>query len=112
MELSVQELAGRLNRGDAVVLLDVRETFERELCAIEVPSNAADLHIPMRSISARLPELRLAAGERALIVYCHHGVRSRAVVEWLLGQGIEGVENLSGGIDAWSREVDPSVPRY
>lgn len=111
MELSVQELAAQLNRGDAVVLLDVREPFEREMCAIKVPSIASDLHIPMRSVPARLPEIRLAAAESALIVYCHHGVRSRAVVEWLREQGVAG-QNLSGGIDAWSRVVAPSVPRY
>jgi rhodanese-related sulfurtransferase len=112
MELSVQSLAEHLKRGDAVVLLDVREPFERTMCAIEAPTSATDLHIPMRSVPDRLPEIRSSAVQAVLVVYCHHGVRSRAVGEWLLGQGITGVKNLSGGIDAWSRLVDPSVPRY
>ncbi len=93
-------------------MLDVREPFERALCSIEVSPAATDLYIPMRSVAARLPEIRLAAAQGVLVVYCHHGVRSRAVGEWLLGQGVTGVQNLSGGIDAWSRLVDPSVPRY
>jgi rhodanese-related sulfurtransferase len=112
MELSVQSLAEQMNRGELVVLLDVREPFERDLCAIQAPLGATDLHIPMRSVASRLPEIHLAAAQAVLVVYCHHGVRSRAVGEWLLGQGITGVQNLSGGIDAWSRLVDPSVPRY
>jgi rhodanese-related sulfurtransferase len=112
MELAVQALAEHLRRADPIVLIDVREPFERDLCAIEMPQGTLDLHIPMRSIPARLPEIRSSAEQGEIVVYCHHGVRSRAVVDWLKAQGIASVRNLTGGIDAWSREVDPSVPRY
>jgi rhodanese-related sulfurtransferase len=86
------------------VLLDVREPDEREVARIE-PS----LHIPMNDVAARLGEI---PRDRRVIVYCHHGGRSLMVASYLSGQGFEDLANLDGGIDAWSRQVDPSVPRY
>jgi rhodanese-related sulfurtransferase len=85
-------------------LLDVREADERELAAIE-PS----LHIPMNELPARLAEI---PKNTKLIVYCHHGSRSMMVAGFLTGAGYSQLSNLDGGIDAWSRKVDPSVPRY
>jgi rhodanese-related sulfurtransferase len=66
-------------------------------------------HIPMREIPARLAELDRAL---PLVVMCHSGGRSRRVAEFLLGNGFAQVFNLKGGIDAWSTEIDPQVPRY
>jgi len=87
-----------------VVLLDVREQFEIEMAAVQ-----AAVHIPMREIPARLTELNR---DTPLVVMCHSGGRSRKVAEFLLGNGFSQVFNLRGGIDAWSTEIDPHVPRY
>lgn len=87
-----------------VVLLDVRELDEREAARIE-PS----LHIPMGEIAHRVAEI---PRDRELVVYCHSGTRSMMVAGYLEGQGFHSVGNLTGGIDAWSRKVDPAVPRY
>jgi len=88
----------------SVVLLDVREPFERSLAAIE-PS----LHIPMNDVPGRIAEI---PRDRQVVVYCHTGGRSMMVASYLLGEGFPSVANLAGGIDAWSRRVDPSIPRY
>jgi sulfur-carrier protein adenylyltransferase/sulfurtransferase len=103
--ISASELAELLKRSpDQVLLLDVREPDEREAARIE-PS----LHIPMGEVSQRIGEI---PKDRRLVVYCHHGTRSMMVGVYLAGQGFANVENLSGGIDGWSKDVDPSVPRY
>ncbi|MCI4330675.1 MAG: sulfurtransferase [Thermoplasmata archaeon] len=86
------------------LLLDVREPEERELAYIE-PS----LHIPMAEIADRLGEI---PRDRDVVVYCHHGSRSIAVVSYLESEGFERLTNLTGGIDAWSRTVDDRVARY
>lgn len=104
-ELSAREVSERLKRGDpGVLLLDVREPDEREMAVIE-PS----VHIPMRQVPGRLAEL---PKEREIIVYCHAGGRSAMIAGFLESKGFPHVANLSGGIDAWSRTVDPRVPRY
>ena len=66
--------------------------------------------IPMRSVPQSLDSL--AAEEAPLIVFCHHGMRSLQVVSWLREQGIERSSSMEGGIDRWSLEIDPTVPRY
>jgi rhodanese-related sulfurtransferase len=104
-ELSPREVAERLKRsGSHVLLLDVREPDERETASIE-PS----LHIPMREVPDRLSEI---PKDREIVVYCHGGARSAMIAGFLEGKGYRRVANLSGGIDAWSRTVDPNVPRY
>ena len=97
-----------LAAGDPLLLLDVREPFERDHCRIADD----DLHIPLGQVMARVEEIRSRADGRTLIVYCHHGVRSRAAADWLLAQGLPAPANLTGGIEAWSRLVDPTVARY
>jgi rhodanese-related sulfurtransferase len=106
------ELRRRLDQGEALAVLDVREPHERAYCALRLPPNARDLHIPMGELPVRLDELSDAARGNQVVVYCHLGVRSARVCAWLTSQGIRDVENLEGGIDAWSVEVDPAVPRY
>jgi len=104
-ELTPAEVAERLAKSPGrVLLLDVREPFERETAVIE-PS----LHIPMGEIESRMEEI---PKDRDLIVYCHGGFRSAMVAGFLEAQGFPSVANLSGGIDAWSVDVDPKVPRY
>ena len=102
--LSAKQLAERLARGDDLVVVDVREPHE---VAIARFPNA--IHVPMREIPARLGEL---PADRTLVLACHTGVRSQRVLEFLKQQGWTRLQNLTGGIDAWSREVDTSVPRY
>jgi rhodanese-related sulfurtransferase len=104
-ELEPEEVAQRLRAApDRVVLLDVREPYERELAAI-----APSLHIPMHEVAERIDELPKG---KELVVYCHAGARSMMVAAFLEHRGFTPVANLAGGIDAWSRRVDPTVPRY
>lgn len=103
-EISPHEAAARRDSDANVVLLDVREPKELLLARIE-----GALHIPMGDIPGRVQHLD---PERTLIVFCHHGVRGGNVAVWLRQQGFTNVLNLAGGIDAWSVEVDPRVPRY
>ena len=86
------------------VLLDCREPEELALARID-----GAMHIPMGDIPARLQSLDPA---KEYVVFCHHGVRSASVVAFLRQQEFERVRNMTGGIDAWSREVDPTVPHY
>jgi rhodanese-related sulfurtransferase len=110
--ISVQEFADRFNRGESFALLDVREFWERKWAAIPVPENVVDVHVPMGVVTESLEAIRRSILDRPLVVYCHHGVRSRMVAEWLAGQGVVPVLNLEGGIEAWSLGVDPAVKRY
>ncbi|MGD0250086.1 MAG: rhodanese-like domain-containing protein [Thermoplasmata archaeon] len=89
---------------DAIVLLDIREPYERELASIQ-PS----MHIPMSEVPGRMDEI---PKDREVVVYCHGGSRSMMVAGFLASRGYRSVVNLDGGIDAWSVEVDPKVPRY
>lgn len=107
LEIAPQEVKRRMDAGEKLALIDVREPQEYSLARIE----DATL-IPMRSVPAQLQTLDARADEEALIVYCHHGIRSLNVVNWLREQGVEACQSMSGGIDAWSLTVDPSVPRY
>ena len=97
-------LKARLDRGESVLILDVREPFEIALA----PFPGAT-HIPMGDIPSRLTELD---PDLETVVVCHHGVRSAQVAMYLAQNGFEHVLNLSGGIDAWSEDADPSTPRY
>ena len=92
----------------APLLLDVRERWEFELAAIRV-DGVRTLHVPMGEVPARLGEIDAA---QPVVCICHHGARSAQVVAFLERQGYPNVYNLAGGIDAWSLQVDPDVPRY
>ena len=107
LETQPSDIHHRLSSGERLFLVDVREPSEFAIARIE----GAEL-IPMGSIPAALSRLDAAADEATLIVYCHHGIRSLNVVNWLRGQGVAACQSLAGGIDRWSLEVDPSVPRY
>ncbi len=94
-----------MEAGDALRLIDVREPFEYAICRIE----GSEL-IPMNSIPQHLNELD--DDGPLLVAICHHGVRSLSVVDWLRRQGVENCVSMAGGIDLWSLQIDPSVPRY
>lgn len=102
--ISARELRARLDRGDALVLLDVREPTETAVCQI-----AGSRLIPMRDVPRRVGELD---PQSSVVCICHHGMRSAQVAGWLVAQGFGDVLNLSGGIDAWAEEVDPKMSRY
>lgn len=88
-----------------VCLVDVREPWEASMAAIE-----GSLLMPMGDIPARaLKELN---PDMHIVVYCHHGLRSFSAVVWLREQGFVQAQSLSGGIDAWSQKIDPTIPRY
>ncbi len=110
--MSAADLKRRLDLGERLVVLDVRQDDERAFCSIAMPDDARDLHVPLGDVQARLDPIRRAASSGPLVVYCHHGVRSLAAARWLAAQGVGDVHNLEGGIDAWSTGVDPNLPRY
>jgi len=103
-ELTPAELKTRLGDPEPLVLLDVRQDWETRLCRLEHA-----LHIPIEEIEIRSGELDPTA---ETVVYCHQGVRSAAVAEYLRSLGFDNVRNLAGGLDAWARTVDPSMRRY
>jgi rhodanese-related sulfurtransferase len=107
MEISPRDVQQRLAEGEKLFLIDVREPNEFALARIE----GGEL-IPMRTVPAELSRLDGQADQGTLIVYCHHGVRSLNVVNWLRQQGVDGCQSMAGGIDRWSIEIDPTVPRY
>ncbi len=102
-EISVHHLKTRLDGGDEVFLLDVREPYEFKI------ANLKGRLIPLGQLQTKFAELDRAS---EIVVYCHHGNRSAFAVQFLKNQGFERVLNLVGGIDQWSRDIDPKVPRY
>ncbi len=107
LEIAPHEIQRRLQAGEKLALIDVREPGEFQLARIA----DAEL-IPMRAVPAELSRLDAQADETPLIVFCHHGVRSLNVVHWLREHGVDACQSMAGGIDRWSMEIDPSVPRY
>lgn len=103
LEISVEELKQKLDRGEMPFLLDVREPVEYQIAHINGHL------IPLGQIPERLGELDK---NKEIIVYCHTGNRSRRAVEFLYENRFANVKNLVGGIDAWSRRIDTKVPRY
>ena len=98
------ELKSKLDAGESVTVLDVRESWEYELCHIE-----GSTHIPM----GQIPNTALGLDRNAeIVVLCHHGARSRQVATFLEQTGFHHIANLEGGIDAWSREVDTTIAQY
>ncbi len=105
-QIGAVSLAQALAAGQSFRLIDVRQPWESQLATL--PDS---LPIPL----GELPERAAEVGpdlEAALVVYCHHGVRSLSAAAYLERLGFRNVHSLAGGIDAWSCEVDPSVPRY
>ena len=104
MKLTPTDYVERSNNGELWRLLDVREAWEMNVAAV-----AGSMAMPMAEVPDRLSEL---SRQESVAVICHSGVRSAAVAAWLLRQGFESVANIEGGIDAWSVQVDATIPRY
>jgi rhodanese-related sulfurtransferase len=105
-EIDVQSLARRLQGQHPTLLLDVRQPWEHALAALP-----GDMLIPLDQLQRRREELT-PSDETLVVVYCHHGIRSRSAAAFLVATGLKDVVSLTGGIDAWSALVDPAVPRY
>lgn len=105
--------AARSNVLAKAVFLDVREPWEFELARI-----AHSINVPMSTLAGRVDEIKALqvaaddAGSAPIVMICHHGMRSMQCAQFLVGQGLDRLINLSGGIDAWSTRVDPAVPQY
>lgn len=104
LQIEPQEVKQKMERGDGVVLVDVREPWEQSKCRIEGAVLA-----PMKDLPAHLGAIENAD---EVVVFCHLGIRSINAAAWLREQGIEHAQSMSGGIDRWAKEIDPTVPRY
>jgi len=102
-QITVQELKRRIDAGEDVQLIDVREPWEAQIAQI------GGKLIPQNDVPNRLGEIDR---EREVVVHCKGGGRSQRIAEFLRQQGYERVANLAGGIGAWSNDIDPSVPKY
>ncbi|HMK30863.1 MAG TPA: rhodanese-like domain-containing protein [Terriglobales bacterium] len=104
-EITPEELQDKLRAGDRPVLLDVREPWEYEAARI-----GGSTHIPMDQIPNRVHQE--LDPDQHIVVICHHGVRSANVANWMRQQGFDKAQSLRGGLDRWSRQIDPAVPTY
>jgi rhodanese-related sulfurtransferase len=93
-----------LDRGEVSLFVDVREPWEHEVSRVE-----GSTLIPLRQIPANVARFREAS---EIVLFCHHGRRSLNAAVWLRSQGIGNARSMAGGIDRWSVEIDPEVPRY
>jgi len=104
LEITPQEVKRRLDSGEKLLLIDVREPHEHTICRIE-----GSVLIPMGTIPANLQKLDI---DEDVICFCHHGMRSLDVANWLRSRGVVSAKSMAGGIDRWSIEIDPKVLRY
>jgi adenylyltransferase/sulfurtransferase len=101
------EIESQIKRGEKLILVDVREPEEYAITRID-----GSVLIPMQTVPAELQRIEAMTDQGKLVIICHHGVRSLQVTHWLRQQGVENCVSLTGGIDRWSWEIDPTVPRY
>ncbi|MEH2223993.1 MULTISPECIES: rhodanese-like domain-containing protein [unclassified Nostoc] len=108
-QISVEELAQRLSSSDASIqLVDVREPQELAIASIE-----GFVNLPLSQFTEWGDQVpTIFNPEAETLVLCHHGIRSAQMCQWLIAQGFTNVQNISGGIDAYSQLVDPSIPQY
>lgn len=106
IEIDVRRVKQLLDDGTDFLLLDCREQSEHDFVQIDQA-----VLIPMSELQTRVSELG-SDHERHIVVHCHHGGRSLRVTNWLRGLGFANAQNMTGGIDAWSTQIDASKPRY
>jgi rhodanese-related sulfurtransferase len=104
LQIPPAEVKRRMDQGEKLMLVDVREPAEFQICHIE----GANL-IPLGALPGQVQSL---PDDEDVICYCHHGIRSLDAAMWLRQQGIERAKSLAGGIERWSLEIDPTIPRY
>jgi len=104
--VTARELARRMANDHPVYLLDVRQAWEHEAAALP-----GSVLIPLNELHARVAEIK-PPEDALVVVYCHHGIRSQSAVNLLARFGFDNLVSLAGGIDGWSREVDPAIARY
>ena len=107
LEISASDVRKRLAAGEPIQLIDCREPAEHATASIA----GAEL-IPMNTTPQRLQHIEDLADQGLVVVFCHHGMRSLMVTNWLREKGVTNCTSMMGGIDRWSLEIDPSVPRY
>jgi adenylyltransferase/sulfurtransferase len=105
-DVTPTQLRQLLDTGEPIIVVDVREPFELRMANLE---KVGAVHIPLGQLPERMSELDPAA---RTVMVCHTGNRSARAAQFLAANGFERVHNLSGGIDGWSKEVDPDVPLY
>ena len=106
LEIAPQDVSRRIGDGDALLLLDCRTPDEWDICHIE-----GAMLIPLQEMSLRVHELEMHR-TTPIIVYCHKGARSMIITRLLRHSGYADVLSMSGGIDRWTHEVDPTLPTY
>ncbi|TWT48548.1 rhodanese-like domain-containing protein [Botrimarina hoheduenensis] len=106
IEISCSDVKAMLDAGEPLLLIDCREPEEHAL--VHLP--AAKL-IPLAQIPGQIEQIA-AALPAAVVIHCHHGMRSLQAASWLRNHGVANAQSMAGGIDDWSIEIDPSAPRY
>jgi rhodanese-related sulfurtransferase len=106
MEIDVLEVKARLDRGEKLHLVDVREPVELAICRIE-----GSEHIPMMQLFLGI-KAPSAGKDEEIVAFCHHGMRSFEAASYLRGKGFTRARSMAGGIDAWAARIDPSLRRY
>jgi rhodanese-related sulfurtransferase len=104
IQIEPKELKEKLDKGAPVLVVDIREPCEAQVCAI-----AGSKLVPMNTLPANLAIL---SETDDVVIYCHHGVRSLNAVAWLRSQGVGGARSLAGGIERWATEIDPTLAHY
>jgi len=104
IEIAPRQVKELLARDDKVLFVDVREQWEHDTAHIE-----GSVLIPLGDIPSNLARFENA---EQVVLFCHHGIRSFDAAVWLRSQGVEGARSMTGGIERWSVEIDPNVPRY
>ena len=105
MQIMPEDVKAKLDAGEPIVLLDVRQPEEHALCRL-----AGSVLIPLGELPSRVDELD--AEDQLVVVYCHHGIRSLSGAAMLQHAGLSNVASMHGGIEAWSLRIDPNVARY
>ena len=103
-KIAPQELKQKIDQGAPPLVIDVREPWEAQICSIE-----GSKLVPLNTFPANMA---LFADAEEIVIYCHHGMRSLNAAAWLRSQGVDGARSLTGGIERWSIEIDPTIPRY
>jgi rhodanese-related sulfurtransferase len=104
IEIMPREVKDLLAQNDKILFLDVREQWEYDTAHLQ-----GSVLIPLREVPGNLQRIE---NSDQVIVFCHHGMRSLDAAAWLRTQGVESARSMTGGIDRWSTEIDPKVPRY